>query len=162
MKNNIVLATIIASSFWLVGCTFTPTQNTTTPSSVAVNENNKTNFTRASHINPEDLIKITGIGFGAEVPFSNVTQGQRRLLAIRASKLDAYRSLAEQIHGIKIDSNTAISALSAKNDSFRARVSGIVRGARVISVTPMADNNYETILEVYVHRDFFNENFVYR
>lgn len=107
------------------------------------------------------LIKITGIGYGAESTYEAYTPGQRRLMAIRASKLDAYRSLAEQLHGIKIDSNTSISTLTAKNDSFRARVNAIVRGARVVSVTPMADRNYETVLEVFVDRNFFNNAFVY-
>jgi hypothetical protein len=108
-----------------------------------------------------DLIKITGIGYGAESTFAAYTPGQRRLMAIRSSKLDAYRSLAEQISGIKIDSNTAVSTLTAKNDSFRARVNAVVRGARVVSVTPMADNNYETVLEVYVDKGFFEKAFVY-
>lgn len=107
------------------------------------------------------LIKITGIGYGAESTYEAYTPGQRRLMAIRASKLDAYRSLAEQIHGIKIDSNTSVSTLTAKNDSFRARINAIVRGARVVSVTPMADRNYETVLEVFVDRGFFNTTFVY-
>ena len=82
-------------------------------------------------------------------------------MAIRSSKLDAYRALAEQLYGIKIDSNTAVSTLTAKNDSFRARVNAVVRGARMVSVTPMADNNYETVLEVYVDKRFFEEAFVY-
>lgn len=111
---------------------------------------------------PEQRIKITGIGFGAESTFSAYTPGQRRLMAIRASKLDAYRALAEQLYGIKIDSNTAISTMTAKNDSFRARVNAVVRGARVVSVTPMADQNYETVLEVYVDKGFFENAFVYR
>lgn len=108
-----------------------------------------------------DLIKITGIGYGSESTYEGYTPGQRRLMAIRASKLDAYRSLAEQINGIKIDSNTAISTLTAQSDSFRARVNAVVRGARVISITPMADHNYETVLEVYVDREFFNNAFIY-
>ncbi len=108
-----------------------------------------------------DLIKVTGVGYGSESTYEGYTPGQRRLMAIRASKLDAYRSLAEQINGIKIDSNTAIATLTAQSDSFRARVNAVVRGARVISITPMADHNYETVLEVYVDRDFFRKNFVY-
>lgn len=108
-----------------------------------------------------ELIKITAIGYGSESTFEGFTVGQRRLMAIRASKLDAYRSLAEQIMGIKIDSNTSLATLTAKNDSFRARVNAMVRGARVISVTPLADENYETVVEVYVSREFFNQVFVY-
>lgn len=107
------------------------------------------------------LIKIVGIGYGSESIYEGYTPGQRRLMAIRASKLDAYRSLAEQLYGIKIDSNTTVSALMAKSDSFRARVNAVVRGARIVSVTPMADHNYETILEVYVDKSFFRQNFVY-
>lgn len=108
-----------------------------------------------------ELMKISGIGYGAESTFGAYTPGQRRLMAIRSSKLDAYRALAEQLHGIKIDSNTSVATLTAKSDSFRARVNAVVRGARVVSVTPMADNNYETVLEVYVDKRFFEQAFVY-
>lgn len=111
-------------------------------------------------VEPE-LIKITGIGYGAESTYEAYTPGQRRLMAIRSSKLDAYRALAEQLYGIKVDSNTAVSTLTAKNDSFRARVNALVRGARVVSITPMADNNYETVLEVYIDQSFFRNTFVY-
>ncbi|KUJ75513.1 hypothetical protein AVO42_09345 [Thiomicrospira sp. XS5] len=107
------------------------------------------------------LIKISGIGYGAESTYEGYTPGQRRLMAIRSAKLDAYRSLAEQLYGIKIDSNTSVATLTAQNDSFRARVNAIVRGARVVSITPMADHNYETILEVYIDKSFFYNAFVY-
>jgi len=67
-----------------------------------------------------ELMKISGIGYGAESTYGAYTPGQRRLMAIRSSKLDAYRALAEQLYGVKIDSNTSVSTLTAKNDSFRA------------------------------------------
>lgn len=108
-----------------------------------------------------ELIKISGVGYGAESTFEGYTPGQRRLMAIRSAKLDAYRSLAEQLYGIKIDSNTSVATLTAQNDSFRARVNALVRGARIVSITPMSDNNYETVLEVYVDKSFFDNAFVY-
>ncbi len=40
-------------------------------------------------------------------------------------------------------------------------MNAIVRGARVVSITPMADHNYETILEVYIDKSFFHNAFVY-
>ncbi len=139
-------------------------QSSAKPASPAVSQN----IQRVEIVQPQKtapvapkLIKISGIGYGAESAYENVTRGQRRLMAIRASKLDAYRSLAEQLYGIKIDSNTSISTLTAKSDSFRARVNAVVRGARVVSVTPLADRNYETVLEVYIDQGFFNNTFVY-
>jgi hypothetical protein len=109
---------------------------------------------------PSERIRITAVGYGAEIAFEGMSPGQRRLMAIRASKLDAYRSLAEQLYGISIDSNTSVASLAAQNDSFRARVNATVRGARVISITPMADNNFETVMEVFVDRQFFDQVFV--
>lgn len=109
----------------------------------------------------QERIKITAVGYGAENTYEGFTDGQRRLMAIRASKLDAYRALAEQIYGIQIDSNTSVATLTAQSDSFRARVNAVVRGARIVSITPMSDNNYETVLEVFVDRRFFEEVFVY-
>lgn len=111
-------------------------------------------------VKPE-LMKISGIGYGATGTYTGYTPGQSRLMAIRASKLDAYRALAEQINGIKIDSNTSIATMTAKSDSFRARVNAVVRGAKVVSVTPMADDNYETVLEVLIDKRFFEQAMVY-
>ncbi|SFR53494.1 LPP20 family lipoprotein [Thiomicrospira sp. ALE5] len=111
---------------------------------------------------PRERIRITAVGYGTEIAYQGMTPGQVRLMAIRASKLDAYRALAEQLYGINIDSNTSVASLATQNDSFRARVNAMVRGARVISITPMADNNYETVLEVFVDRRFFDQVFVYQ
>ena len=44
---------------------------------------------------------------------------QRRLMAIRAARMSAMRELAEQIHGLKVDSNTTVIDLMVQNDTFR-------------------------------------------
>lgn len=140
----------------------TPTNSSTVAdSSMQQKEEMVHNTIKKEAIKRPELIKINGIGYGSESTYEAYTPGQRRLMAIRASKLDAYRSLAEQLSGIKIDSNTSVATLTSQSDSFRARVSAIVRGARVVSITPMADHNYETVLEVYVDRSFFDNVFVY-
>ncbi len=170
MKKQTVLKTSLvglASIFVLSGCIQSkpccseggvkPSQN---QAANAVPSANPQPVAAVTESKPE-LMKISGIGYGAESTFGAYTPGQRRLMAIRASKLDAYRALAEQLYGIKIDSNTSISTLTAKSDSFRARVNAVVRGARIVSVTPMADRNYETVLEVYVDKKFFEQTFVY-
>lgn len=169
MKKATFLSIGIAGTLALGGCTSglmtkssePPVQEAKTTEAVAPQAATVVMDSPQAVTEKRELLKITGIGYGAESTFAAYTPGQRRLMAIRSAKLDAYRALAEQLYGIKIDSNTSVATLTAKNDSFRARVNAVVRGARVVSVTPMADNNYETVLEVYVDKKFFEEAFIY-
>ncbi len=161
MKKQSVLMAGLASVVLLGGCVQGKSCCSEDNSQPAVVKHQPVTSTHSAVAQKPELMKIAGIGYGAESTFGAYTAGQRRLMAIRSSKLDAYRALAEQLYGIKIDSNTSVSTLTAKNDSFRARVNAVVRGARIVSVTPMADNNYETVLEVYVDKRFFEDTFVY-
>jgi hypothetical protein len=97
---------------------------------------------------PARITKLSAVGYGATSSFDGYTAGQKRLMAMRASKLDAYRSLAEQVYGVRVSGTSTVAALMAQNDSFRVYVDAFIRGAKVLSVTPMADGNYETILEL--------------
>ena len=76
------------------------------------------------------------------------TPAQQRLLSIRASKLDAYRSLMEQVYGQYLDANTTVAQMVVQSDTFRARVQGVVYGAKLISITPVGDDTYETTLSL--------------
>ena len=73
---------------------------------------------------------------------------QQRLLSIRASKLDAYRSLMEQVYGQYLDVNTTVAEMVVESDSFRARVQGVIYGAQLVSITPVGDDTYETTLSL--------------
>ena len=98
---------------------------------------------------------LTAVGYGAATSYNNYTVGQKRLMTMRASKLDAYRALAEQVYGVRITSNSTIAGLAAQHDSFRAYVDAYIRGAKVVTVTPMADGNYETVLELELNEQFY-------
>ena len=52
---------------------------------------------------------------------------QRRLLAIRASKLDAYRGLTEQVYGQYLDATTTVADMAVLSDTFRTQVEGMGR-----------------------------------
>lgn len=80
---------------------------------------------------------------------------QQRLLAIRASKLDAYRALTEQVYGQQLDANTTVADMTVMSDTFRARVEGVIYGAVLVSITPVGDDTYETTLSLdrYVVND---------
>jgi hypothetical protein len=71
---------------------------------------------------------------------------QQRLMAIRASKLDAYRSLTEQVYGQQLDARTTVADMVIQSDTFRTRVEGIIYGARLESINPVGDDTYETTL----------------
>jgi hypothetical protein len=80
---------------------------------------------------------------------------QQRLLAIRASKLDAYRSLTEQVYGQQLDATTTVADMTVMSDTFRAKVEGVIYGATMVSITPVGEDTYETTmsLDQYVVRD---------
>ncbi len=71
----------------------------------------------------------------------------KSMLAMRASKLEAYRELAEQVYGQKIDSTTSVAGAIAQDDHFEAHVKGLIRGARVLRSYPLNDT-YVTELEL--------------
>jgi hypothetical protein len=71
---------------------------------------------------------------------------QQRLLAIRASKLDAYRALTEQVYGQQLDASTTVADMTVMSDTFRARVEGVIFGAVLVSITPVGDDTYETTI----------------
>jgi len=75
-------------------------------------------------------------------------QAQRRLMAIRASKLDAYRNLTEQVYGQQLNASTTVEDMVIVNDTMRAHVEGVVYGAKVVSINPIGDDSYETKLEL--------------
>jgi len=73
---------------------------------------------------------------------------QQRLLAIRASKLDAYRALTEQVYGQQLDASTTVADMTVMSDTFRAKVDGVIYGAVLVSITPVGDDTYETTLSL--------------
>ncbi|WP_214000105.1 LPP20 family lipoprotein [Arsukibacterium sp.] len=75
------------------------------------------------------------------------SDSQRILLAMRASKLEAYRELAEQVYGQRIDSSNSVRSMVAGNDQFGTSVQGVIRGARVVK-TYALDDAYITELEL--------------
>ena len=76
------------------------------------------------------------------------TPAQQRILSIKASKLDAYKVLMEQVYGQYLDANTRVSEMIVHSDTFRAKVQGVIYGAKLVSITPVGDDTYETTLSL--------------
>ncbi|MAQ99101.1 MAG: hypothetical protein CMI00_13050 [Oceanospirillaceae bacterium] len=107
-------------------------------------------------IDPVAPMVLRVVGYGATNESSEQSATQKRLMAIRASKLDAYRAMAERVYGTSIQGSTSVSDMVVQNDRFRTYVETSIHGARVVSTEFMADGSVETILEMTIDQGFRN------
>jgi len=91
---------------------------------------------------------LTATGYAVISVQNHRVPAQQRLLAIRAAKLDAYRSLTEQVYGLRMDATATVADMVVQNDTFRSRVEGVIYGATLVSITPSGDDTYETTLSL--------------
>ena len=96
----------------------------------------------------EKIPTITAIGYAVVSTQPGKNVAQKRLMAIRAARMAAMRDLAEQIHGLQVDSNTTVVDLMVQNDTFRGVVTGTIRGARTVRINPTGADTYEIVLEI--------------
>ena len=89
---------------------------------------------------------LVATGYAVIAVQNHSSPAQQRLLAIRAAKIDAYRNLAEQIYGMRLDSSTSVADMAVTNDRLRARVEGVIFGALLSDITPTDNETYEVTL----------------
>lgn len=92
--------------------------------------------------------RIQVIGHGATAVAGNFSPGQAKLMAMRAAQVDAYRALAERVHGFQISGTTTVAAYLTQNEQARSYVDAFIRGARLASLAPVGDGNYEAVVEL--------------
>ena len=68
-------------------------------------------------------IVVEGIG-GAGQSVSN---------GYTAAKVDAYRLIAEEVHGVQIDSDTTVENSILTSDIIKTKVNGVIKGAKDVS-----------------------------
>ena len=93
-----------------------------------------------------DWVQVTGYA-----PISlqeGQTEQHKVLMAMKASKLDAYRELTALVHGQYLAGTTSVKDMVLQNNQFQGAVAGIVRGARVVKSYPIQTDVYATILEI--------------
>ena len=91
---------------------------------------------------------LTATGYAVVSVQNHRNPAQQRLMAIRASKLDAYRALTDQVYGQQIDATSTVADMTVTSDSFRAKVEGVIYGAVLVSITPVGEDTYETTLSL--------------
>lgn len=99
-------------------------------------------------IKPEKYPILRAVGYASiDAQPSNTQQG-KMLMALKASKLEAYRELAEQVYGQQIDGGQTLANLALQNDQLSASVEGVIRGARVVKSYAVGEDTYVTELQL--------------
>ncbi|QBF81776.1 flagellar biosynthesis protein FlgP [Shewanella maritima] len=88
---------------------------------------------------PENFPTITAVGYAPLELQPSDNKSQKVLMAMQASKIAAYRELAEQVYGQRIDANSSVSDWVLNDDQVRASVSGIIRGAKIVKTYPSGE-----------------------
>ena len=91
---------------------------------------------------------ISGMGYAVISIQPAKRADQKRLMAIRAARLEATRDLTEKIHRLKVNSRTKMIDAIIQNEALRATVEGVVRGARTVRINPVGSDTYEVVLEL--------------
>ncbi|MDF0532948.1 LPP20 family lipoprotein [Shewanella yunxiaonensis] len=100
---------------------------------------------------PPTFPKLTAVGYAPLASQPSKNPSERVLMAMQASKIDAYRELAEQVYGQQLTSQSKVGDWMLKSDEVKVSVSGVIRGAKVVRSYPAGDH-YVTELEL----DFSN------
>ncbi|BEE10374.1 TPA: LPP20 family lipoprotein [Aeromonas dhakensis] len=96
---------------------------------------------------PDDFPVLKAVGYAVIDIQPGPSQSEKMLQAIRASKMDAYRELAEQLNGQQVRGQSSYKDLTQTSNSLDVSVVGMVRGARVVASYPRG-NTYATEMEL--------------
>lgn len=99
----------------------------------------------------DGVAPLKGLGFAQIAGQPGKTVNEKRLMAIRAARMDALRDLTEQVHGIRLSATTAVQDAVVTDDRLAAVVEGTLRGAQTVRVTPKGTDSYE--VEMQIDRD---------
>ncbi|WOT06223.1 LPP20 family lipoprotein [Shewanella youngdeokensis] len=96
---------------------------------------------------PTSFPTLTAVGYATLASQPSPVAAQRVLMAMQASKIAAYRELAEQVYGQHLSATSQVSEWMMSSDEIKASVSGVIRGATVVKSYP-AGEHYVTELEL--------------
>ena len=85
------------------------------------------------------VVRVTGIGAPGQPPY----------LGFIAARADAQRQLVAEVNGVQVDSETTVELLMVQSDTIKTKVSGLVKGARVVD-QGTNDYGYFVVMEMSV------------
>lgn len=140
--KKIWIYTLVAITmvFSVTGCT-----NTLRKASLAVH------YTDTGVNELDDYPVLRATGYAVLSKQSGATTAEKQINAMRASKMEAYRELTEQVAGVYVKARNRNSNNVEREDQLTTEVEGLVHGARVVRQYPIGDT-YATELELDTRR----------
>ncbi|WP_416308142.1 LPP20 family lipoprotein [Neptunicella sp. SCSIO 80796] len=100
------------------------------------------------YVQPDEYPVIRAVGYAPISAQHGDSMALKTIQAVKASKLDAYRELTEQVYGQKIEGNQQLSNLVLSDDGLKSSIQGVIRGAQVVKAYAVDDDTYVTELEL--------------
>jgi len=110
---------------------------------------------------PPPIKRLTATGYGTAEKSDKYSLSQIKLMSMRSSKLDAYRSLSEQVYGVRLTGLTTVENMIVTHDSYRSFVDAYLRGAKVLRTVAIntdkyaGDDTFETVVEIELTPHFY-------
>jgi len=108
---------------------------------------------KKAEVGIDDIVNINVVGEGVAPSFAS-SPAQSYALAKRAAMADAYRLLAEQVKGVRIDGKDTIKNMAIKSSVVNTRVQAMIKNAKVVETT-YKNGMCEVEMEVNINKKDF-------
>ncbi|THE32800.1 flagellar biosynthesis protein FlgP [Vibrio cholerae O1 biovar El Tor] len=98
---------------------------------------------------PDDW--LTAVGYANISEQRGRDEAEKQVRAMRASKIDAYRELAEQVYGMRISGRAELQDQRLGTELTAGAVDGVIRGAEVVRSYKVGDS-YVTELRLDIRK----------
>lgn len=98
---------------------------------------------------PDDW--LTAVGYASISEQQGRNQEEKQVRAMRASKIDAYRELAEQVYGMRVSGRADLQNQRLGTELTSGAVDGVIRGAEVVRSYKVGDS-YVTELRLDIEK----------
>lgn len=102
-----------------------------------------------STMRPDDW--LTAVGYASISEQKGRNEEERQVRAMRASKIDAYRELAEQVYGMRVSGRADLRDQRLGTEFTSGAVDGVIRGAEVVRAYKVGDS-YVTELRLDIRK----------
>ena len=101
----------------------------------------------------DSIVSITVVGQGVAPSFAT-SPAQAYVLAKKAATADAYRLIAEQVKGVKIEGKDTIKNMAISSSYINTQVNSMIRNAKIVETT-FKDGLCEVEMEIKVDQNNF-------